>query len=127
MTEYRVSLDLKQHPVAIAHLLPGDTLTVQCPGYTRTVEPYPTGEFTWIIFHCDAPGPRTGYYLGPHRLALGFRVRKRHLVTRALREIRKGGVARLEYGPVQITPALTERGPVAFTVIDPEVPATTAA
>lgn len=118
---YRACLDGERYPVVIAHLLPGETLTVTSPDGGHTL--IGDGEFPWIAFHCDDPCPRTARYLTELRLAQNTPLRKRRTVTLALRAIRKGGAAVLEYGQLQTYPERTERGPVAFAVITPHRPA----
>jgi hypothetical protein len=113
---YRCTLDGERHPVVIAHLLPGDVLTVTSPDGTREIKA--DGDFSWIAFHCDPPVPRTGRYLGAVRLAQNTLLRKRRVVTLATRAIRRGGVAVLEYGQLQTYPERTERGPVAFELVE---------
>ena len=125
MTAYHCTLDGARLPAAIARLLPGDVLVAECPQGTMTVEADPAGEFGWVAVHCDDPGPRTGRYLSELRLAQNTLLRKRRTVTLALREIRSGGAAVLEYGQLQTYPERTELGPVAYMLVDPHgAPAT---
>lgn len=114
MAAYRCVLDGVRYPVVIAHLLPGDTLTVTSPDGTRVIPADPAGEFTWIAFHCDDPLPRTCRYLAALRLAQNTPLRMRLVITLATRAIRRGGAAVIEYGDVQTYPERTERGPIAF-------------
>jgi hypothetical protein len=119
MTAYRCVLDGERHPVVVAHLLPGDLLTVESPGGTLTTEADPLGEYGWFAFHCDSPCPRTGRYLTELGLAKNTVPRKRRVVTLALRAIRKGGAAVLEYGQLQTYPERTELGAINFTLVKP--------
>jgi hypothetical protein len=118
MAAYRCVLDGARFPVVIAHLLPGDSLTVTSPDRTRVIPADPAGEFTWIAFHCDDPMPRTGRYLSGLRLAQNTPLRMRRVITLAVRAIRRGGAAVVEYGQVQTYPERTERGPVAFELAE---------
>ena len=118
MPAYYCTLDGARFPVVIAHLLPGDTLTVASPDRTRVIPADPAGEFTWIAFHCDDPCPRTCRYLSALRLAQNTPLRMRRVVTLATRAIRRGGAAVVEYGQVQTYPERTERGPVGFELAE---------
>lgn len=118
MAAYRCTLDGARFPVVIAHLLPGDTLTVAAPDRTREIPGDSAGEFAWIAFHCDDPMPRTGRYLCALKLAQNTPLRMRRPITLATRAIRRGGAAVVEYGEVQTYPERTERGPVAFELAE---------
>lgn len=118
MTTYRCTLDGDRHPMAIAHLLPGDVLIAECPQGTLTMEADPMGEFGWVAVHCDDPCPRTGRHSSGLRLAQNTLLRKRRVITLATRAIRTGGAAVIEYGDLQTYPERTEAGPVAFHLVD---------
>jgi hypothetical protein len=116
MTVYSCALDGARYPMAIAHLLPGDVLVAECPGGTLTIEADPDGEFGWVAVHCDDPGPRTGRYLSALRLAQNTLLRKRRVITLAVRALRASGAAVIEYGELQTYPERTELGPVGFVL-----------
>lgn len=118
MTTYRCTLDGARFPMAVAHLLPGDSLKAECPQGTLTIEADPSGDFAWIAVHCDDPGVRTGRYLSALRLAQNTLLRKRRVITLAVRALRAGGAAVIEYGELQTYPERTEPGPAAFALVE---------
>lgn len=118
MTIYHATLDPARYPVVIAHLLPDDVLTVAWPDGVREIPGDPAGEFTWIAFHVDDPCPRICRYLAALRLAQNTPLRMRRPVTLAVRAIRAGGAAVIEYGDAQTYWDRTERGPVRFEVVE---------
>jgi hypothetical protein len=118
MTTYRCTLDGVRHPMAIAHLLPGDVLVAECPQGTMTMESDPSGDFGWVTVYCDDPCPRTGRYFNALRLAQNTPLRMRRVITLATRALRDGGAAVIEYGELQTYPERTEPGPIAFRLVE---------
>ena len=89
----------------------GEWVDIEIPGD-------PAGEFTWIAFHVDDPCPRICRYLAALRIAQNTPLRMRRPVTLAVRAIRAGGAAVIEYGDAQTYWDRTERGPVRFEVVE---------
>jgi len=122
MAAYRCTLDGARHPMAVAHLLPGDVLIADCPQGALTMEADPDGEFGWVTVYCDDPCLRKGRYWSALKLAQNTPVRMRRAITLATRALRDGGAVVVEYGQVQTYPERTERGPVEFELVHADAP-----
>lgn len=124
MAVYTVSIGASptERLTAVAHLRPGDVLTVEHALGSRTLR---AEDGEWLHVYDDDAGFRWVVSLSAHRLALNTRPRLRGPILAATRTVRDGGVARVRWEPYNYY-GRTEWAPVGHVLLVnhwPECPA----
>ncbi|WP_063044996.1 hypothetical protein [Nocardia pseudovaccinii] len=93
MNSYQATLPGSRSAFLIAHLLPGDTLTVQTSLGERRYDDRDDPPGSWLTLYDDEDGLREMRFGTESRAAGNTTKRLREPVSRAARDIRSGGVA----------------------------------